>query len=100
METQNCKATQFYFGFRGQPEHGSILQGLGVKIFPPPGQRPRERKGMERWLSRPNPVSGLHEKEGQAEACNGSDWGKAAERGHRIQERGIRRLVQFPPLDS
>jgi hypothetical protein len=45
METQNCKATQFYFGFRGQREHGSTLQGLGVKSFPPPGQGPREGRG-------------------------------------------------------
>lgn len=45
METQNCKATQFYFGFRGHPEHGSTLQGLGVKVFPPQSQRPRDGKG-------------------------------------------------------
>lgn len=98
METQNCKATQFYFGFRGHPEHGSTLQGLGVKVFPPQGQRPRDGKGTERWLPRSNPVSGLHEKEGQAEACNGSDWGEGAERGHRIEERGIRRAGSVPSI--
>lgn len=74
METQNCKATQFYFGFRGHPEHGFTLQG--VKTFPPRGQRTREGRGTGRWLPRPNSINRLHEIEGR-----GLQWLRLGERG-------------------
>lgn len=97
METQNCKATQFYFGFRGYPEHGSTLQGLGVKTFPPPGQRPMKGRGTGSWLPRPNPVSGLHEKEGQAERPAMAQIG-ARERKEGAKFKNVESEGWFSPL--
>lgn len=46
METQNCKATQFYFGFRGHREHGSTLQ-VRCKNLPSPKARGPGKVGVQ-----------------------------------------------------
>lgn len=93
METQNCKATQFYFGFG---DYWSTVQGVRYKKPSLPEAKGPGKVGVQGDSSGdPIRLVGSMRRSGR-----GLQWlrlgVKGRERGHGLQERGIKRLVQSP----